>query len=588
MFSRSTAILYFLAVFLCLFVWILEAVSPASFHHRPESVDLVFPSLSSTNLYDIVLCSGKYRLSIRRDSLGWNCVYSIGSQSVIEDEADDLQMKELISELVHLKSLKSPQRMTKSPDYYGLGILSSHGDSIQISYGTIKHRLSMGAAQSSTFQVYAQLDETPFLLVLDGKIHRWIRNIRDNPDAMRQKKIFSLKSKEIPEKIFWQNPQGEKAIFFQESQEWYLQDRKSQQDRANPEVLERLLAWMKQASIQQFLYEPAPEPKSLGDFFMLGYQEGQREEYFLLGKRIATGSQEAFYCARAFHHKNELKISYTYLISAKSGEQIPTTFSQFRDPQILRFPKAKVCKIKREGQISWSLSKEKGQWKLTEPKTQEIQGQKVEEFLERLVSLHTDSFLEGKTEKAKTESLTLISDSGNTQSLSWYISQDKIIIYQENSQIGRILSQQEKNPLKENHFIFYNNRIDAFVFSQVCAIKLNKPGASYELEKKDDAWWILSPSLQSGNTQNIENILRNSAWIMAQGVLGEGEEARKQYQCGQKYSLEITTLTPEKKVCRMELGQEVEKSSHALWVSGFPYVYKISNDLKQSMEKPLD
>ncbi|NUM34123.1 MAG: hypothetical protein HUU50_06245 [Candidatus Brocadiae bacterium] len=590
---RNSWILYAISVFLCCFVWILDLLTPAfSLKLKEEECqNLVFASLSGSNLNEVVFSSGNYCLSIQRSIMGWHSSYRIRKKTIIEDQADDIQMREMMDDLSSLR-IEEKQHIEKGSlwNSYGLGDLgsSSFVDSIQVNYGSITQRLFLGIAlrKENSFYIYARMDGSDDLLLLDGKIQRWIKNIQNNPDCMRSKRVFGFQG--TPEKVFWQNASGEKCIFWLEKGQWYLTDNQGFKDRANFVVLEKFLKWMKECTVQRFLYEPCPDTKEFGPFVMAGYQDGGKEEYFLMGKTVIREQKEFLHCARAYFQGEAIKIAYTYLISKLYGEAMPGEIDMFREPQAISIFKDSIKSILREGQISWQLNRaEKDKWHLSLPQEKEVPSKRVEVFLERIFSLKSKKFIKESLQKKAQNRLTLVLEKGDRQVFSWYdFSSDEMAIYQEGYDVGRILPSYQ-SPLQENHFAFYNNRIDAFSFSEVFAIKIHKSDTLQAFEKKEGVWWCVYPGLHLAEKDAVEDILRHCAWIMARGVLGEGESARKKFLCGEKYSLEIASLSPEKekKVCTIELGEEVEKGFFALWVSGFPYIYKIPDNLKQSIDK---
>ena len=586
--NTSAFILYSLAVFGTIFLYLYD-VPDIDNDIEQERQRILFPTLTSQNLKKIIITNNEYRLILNKATIGWHTSYSANNNIIIKDIANRFEIKELVNDLIKLKFEKKLEDRSLNLSFYKpYNLKHKPNKSISIYYGNLMHTLYLGhkIERSNNFNIYVKLDKEEGFFLVDEKISYWVKNIKRNPDIMRTTRVFHIPFKTIPKKFIFQNRDNQKLTLSHYNRSWYLKLNNNYRDRADNRVCRKFLEILKEIKIQRFLYGVSQEVQNewFKKFILIGYENGQNKEYMIVGKKTEKKNSAGYYGAKVIFKNQQLHILYCYIINSSWLEQIPKQFSTFRDKSIIDFSLEKINKIISRGTSNWELKKGKDGWAVITPKKKKISGKKVYKFLQNILSLRAKSFLQKKLEQNLSNILIIRIDKNKHYKLNWGYRGDDIIVKQTHDKILRVLTDKTGSVLKTDYLDFYDNRVDAFIFADVTKIELRRPGRIYNIYKKDKIWYIKKPVIGRGNKENIEKILRNFAWVMADSVLGEAKE-RKKYNClNSGYKLHITSNTEgQNKICTIEIGKNIGRKYCAVYFSNYPYIYKVKIGLKNSL-----
>lgn len=662
----SLFVLAWLLAFLLLF---LETRPSGHSYQAPQAV-FVFPTLSHTNVKQIILTSGVNQVQLDRYPVGWKMRYRVGQQILAEDRADEEMIQTLLQELKDLQSKQPPQALEASSlSLYGLGD-NDYRHLIQVHYGQMQRTLQLGTAIPQQPLLYARWEKKTELLQVSIGMARWLQDLRQNPDGWRSRRLFHIQPPQIPRRWFWQLAGQNRITLVNQSGHWSWQestgkpasnmlakpsgiqksaDEKQEQiesnvwqDRASPDVCESLVQTAMRLRIQGFPREHPLLADLFQQYLMIGYHDGHIQEYIVIGPQVTSGNMACRYVAKAWLTP-ELEIGQVYLVP-EVLVQFPVQSQAFLDPLILRnLPDLDDITIQRSGTVSWKLEPATMQtqpssaiaphqrtWNLTQPKLVPVDDNAVQPFWQELQQLQTQEFVKleqplstpcemleirwtpvadnpawispptspasapptSPASPSPPSSVAPALDSSSTILLQWHVLSDgTVLIRQSFDSLWRKLPQVPRI-LQSNHFQFYNRRVDAFIFVNVIEVKIQRGNRQYQFRKAKDEHW----------SEPVAALLRASAWIMADAVLGE-ETDRLTLGCQDDAPDCITIVSvpddkpsshvsvpdaqqPSQPIQRqLILGNRVSPSADALWVSGFPYVYQINTNFRTALDQ---
>jgi hypothetical protein len=567
--------------------------------------DTIFPALIPRNVEEISLNSPSCQTLIKKGMHGWHMVYLRGGRQVIEDFADDFLVECLLNDLAGLSAALPPRHVDKGLgeawQEYGLGLWAqARGDSLQVRYGKLQHTLYFGTEttqKSPLVLFYARRDEEEKVLAVDAKIHAWLTNSRDNPDFWRSRQVFHLGAKALPRAIVWQSGASPQVTLRAERQGWFLYgtgNEANEAEPAAPDVANRLVDWLRALRIQEFVYpeDTSAAERDLRNAWLFGYHSEQDQEYVA----IAPVKNASHLAARVYFSGDQRRIAYYYLLPATTVKVLQDMAGHVRDLRLLRFAPQAVRRIEQSGKEGWKLERNESGWSVTSPSSRAVKGEEVHSFLVRLANIEAVAVAAGDAVRpALTQSLVLtLNEAPHTIHIAWAETPDPqglwpVLV----SPYKRLLllNTEVRQILVASYLDFYDKRVDAFVFADVAALRAERPGRVYEAVKDGETWRLLKPVAAPAEQTHLEEILRCCAWIMAYGVLGEGEEARRAFACGDAaYRLQVRTRATQERLAierTIEIGRVMDEKYYALWVSGFPFVYKVDRKLKDAMDAEL-
>lgn len=594
---HSTWIALFFAVVAVSLVWLEDRPRPTS--GEPALPDLIFPALSARNIEEISFNSASSQTSIRKGMHGWHVVYASGGRQICEDFADDELVTELLAALGRLASALPPRYVGQSRSdawhEYGLGVWAqTRGDSLSVQYGNLRHTLYLGLQVADTSPLslfYARIDEQERVVVVDAKVRSWLADSRDNPDFWRTRKVFHLASAQA-KAVVWQSPALPEFTLRPGKQGWSIAvGGQGQTEPADPQMADRLVEALRGLRIRRFVYpeDLAAAERRLATALWIGYHSEEDQEYVA----IAAAEDGMHPAARFYFVGDKRQLAYHYLLPATAVKMVQETMQRVRDRRLARFTPETVSQIVRSGSSAWKLAREGNEWWVTEPARRVVQSDEVRAWLRELSLAEATSIADDMTPALWRESLTLtLYQEPHTIRISWQQAETgdwpaRVAPH------GRVLmlAAAARNTLGKHYLDFYNKRLDCFSFADVVELHVARPGRVYEAVRDDSGWRLRQPAVVAGEAANIEDILRCVAWIMAPAVLGEGEEARRAFACdAAAYRLLVRTRAREDRPAverTFELGNAVADGHYALWVSGFPFVYKVTGKLKEAMDREL-
>ncbi len=489
---------------------------------------------------------------------------------------------------------------------------------------------------------YARLNQSNILLQVPGEMRFSLQNIRESPDDWRSRKIFHISKKNFPLIWAWQKFGTEKIIIIKEEGIWQLKEIHGNkntspfQDRVSPYLIQKLESFASTAKIQDFVNASNITIEEFRDSYLLGYQtQNEKVEFVLVGNKVKKNSHTYYYVARAeitltdFYSielmPEKLSLSHIYLVDSYWLKDIPLSLEQWIDPKILRFTEENIMlenisSIKKKSQFSWILSQNsKKNWELEEPKKMEIETKKVSNFFYSLDNLQSQKFQ--RTDIPHTlDSLAVEINSNKTYYLEWFWEKENIFVRQniyifDNNRSSHLLyqdtlwrnfsiSKHSIEPIEKttqntqflsteeiffsSHFQFYNTRVDAFIYGDVEEVQISSQKNNIDIISIKSQKENISETTSYKNyfSPEMQNVLRHCAWIMADEVLGEKEDASK-FQCCEElaqYCLKIITPQQQKKIF---IGQNLLNGGNAIVISDFPYIYAVGSELRKAIENFL-
>lgn len=335
----------------------------------------------------LVLNYPRQEIRLRREPSGrWRLTHPL------QAAADEATVGAILSTLSASEIKRTVEEKPTEEDLKNFGLDSpAVRITLTLKRGATLPEILIGAKTPVGGSAYARRGSERRVLLTAASLPQSLeKTVRD----FRSKKIIEF-SAEAVKGLSLKGTHGD-IVIVKKDQGWFID--KPKPYRADRAEVEGLLATLSRMSARDFIDAPPADlhPYGLDNprlriALSMGEKEGRREILFGQGPQ---GRDEAY---AALDSRQTI-----YALDADLIEALDKELGTLRNKEVFPPPKEPVAKLRFRGpQESWLLAKEKGAWKVEEPKRAEAKDGAVENYLAALGRLRAKGFAEERPEDLK-------------------------------------------------------------------------------------------------------------------------------------------------------------------------------------------